>query len=140
MWLLTNFGFFSVVQKPDDGPAGTLTVRSRVKSDLEALREKYLPSMGPIVAHAGTDYEYRAKASREALAVAMLQIALDLDYSNFKNSVAMTQGHKRADIYHKLWEDLWALQDEEKQTPAPATTTEAGSYERKIPLLRRGIV
>lgn len=130
MWLLTNFGFFSIVQKPDDEPAGTLTVRSRVKSDLEALREKYLPSMGTIVAHAGSDYKYRAKVSREALAIAMLRIALDLNYSNFKTSVAKTQGHERADIYHQVWNILHALPDKE-QSPSSSATVAAGSTPHK---------
>jgi hypothetical protein len=35
MWLLTPFGFFSVVNKPGDPH---LTVRSRVRADLDALR------------------------------------------------------------------------------------------------------
>ena len=28
MWLITNFGFFSVVEKPEDQGADTLTVRA----------------------------------------------------------------------------------------------------------------
>ena len=41
MWLITNFGFFSVVEKPDDPKLGTLTVRSRVLEDLESVKEQY---------------------------------------------------------------------------------------------------
>lgn len=37
MWVVTDFGFFSVVQKPGDAEAGTLTVRARVRGDLEAV-------------------------------------------------------------------------------------------------------
>jgi hypothetical protein len=52
MWLFTNIGFFSAVQK-----SGTdcLTIRSRVKGDLETLREKYLPELSPTIGHGGTD-------------------------------------------------------------------------------------
>lgn len=57
MWLMTRFGFFSVVQKPGETD---LTVRARVEADLLALKAAYLPSMGPILANAGTDYQYRA--------------------------------------------------------------------------------
>ena len=46
MWLFTNFGFFSVVQKPGERD---LTVRSRLRSDLERLRERYLPTLGPVI-------------------------------------------------------------------------------------------
>lgn len=48
MWLITPIGFFSIVQKPGDKQNGTLTVRSRVRSDLEALKESYLPGLGQI--------------------------------------------------------------------------------------------
>ena len=44
---------------------------------------------------------------REAMAGAMSQIILDLDYTNFKNSVAENQGYKIASIYSKLWETLY---------------------------------
>jgi len=56
MWLITTLGFFSIVCKPGDKKQGMLTVRSRVKSDLEELRKNYLPGLGTIVEGAGTDY------------------------------------------------------------------------------------
>ena len=69
MWLLTNFGFFSIVQKKDDPKYGTLTVRSRVRADLEALKEKYFKqTMGEIQVNTGSDYKYRAKVPRESMA------------------------------------------------------------------------
>ena len=40
MWAITNFGFFSIVEKPDDEQKRTLTIRARVKADLENLRDK----------------------------------------------------------------------------------------------------
>ena len=63
-------GFFSIVRKPDDVGGGTLTIRARVKSDLEALREHCLPNLGVIEENAGTDYRYRAKAKRGQVAEA----------------------------------------------------------------------
>jgi hypothetical protein len=107
MWLVTNFGFFSVVQKKGDD---ILTVRARVRSDLEALKEKYIPAIGQILEGKGTDYKYRAKVSREDLAEAMRKIVKDIDYSNFKDSVAKKQGYKRASIYGEVWSDLMGLQ------------------------------
>ena len=35
MWLVTTNGFYSIVRKPWDREAGTLTVRARARSDLE---------------------------------------------------------------------------------------------------------
>jgi hypothetical protein len=111
MWLITNFGFFSIVSKADDAEGGTLTIRARAEDDLLALRERYLPGMGMILADAGTDYRYRAKASRTDVANALLQIALDIDYSNFKSSVAERQGRARSNLYHQVWSVLYGLQE-----------------------------
>lgn len=110
MWLITPTGFFSVVQKPDDVDAGTLTLRARVRSDLEALQALWLPLLGPITESRDTDYRYRAKAPREAVAAAMADMVRHLDYSNFKSEVARVQGHRRAATYHHVWDALYPLQ------------------------------
>ena len=118
MWLITNFGFFSVVQKPDDEHTNTLTVRARRKNDLETLRDRYIPEMTQIAVGAGTDYKYRAKGSRDALAAAHARIVQDIDYDNFKNSVARQQGYDRAHVYSKVWDVLYDLQDTEAGSAA----------------------
>ena|SRR3974390_62251 len=92
MWLITSTGFFSIVCKPGDAERGTLTIRSRVRSDLDALRE-YLPSLGAIEEGAGTDYRYRARAKRGDVAKALAKMIQDLDYANFKNEVKKSRGN-----------------------------------------------
>lgn len=116
MWLLTKFGFFSVVEKPEDKPAGTLTVRARVRSDLEALRDRYLPHLTDITENERADYRYRARVSRSDLANAAAAMVRDVDYSNFKVSVAEHQGSGRASVYHDVWESLTRLQRPESPT------------------------
>jgi hypothetical protein len=106
MWLLTSVGFFSVVRKLGEAD---LTVRARSRSDLEALSTEYLPSLGPIIEGAGTDYPYRAHASPDFLAAAVARIVEDIDYSNFKNAVAERQGPDRAHIYGEVWGVLLRL-------------------------------
>lgn len=113
MWVITNFGFFSVVEKPADEKDRTLTVRARVKADLENLRDEYISDLGPIIEDAGTDYKFRAKVPRLDLASALSQIVLDIDYSNFKSSVAKIQGVERSKLYHKLWDVLYRLQSQD---------------------------
>jgi 8-oxo-dGTP pyrophosphatase MutT (NUDIX family) len=113
MWLITNFGFFSVDQKPDDPAAGTLTIRARVKRDLETLRDRYLQDMGPILTDADADYRFRAKAPRSAVAVAAALAIRDIDYANFKGSVAREQGPERCQIYGEAWKALHVLQEPE---------------------------
>lgn len=110
MWLITPVGFFSIVQKPGDKPKGTLTVRSRVRSDLAALKQHFLTGMGPIQESHDTDYRFRAVAPRSEVSAAMARMVDGLDYSNFKSEVGKTQGHKRASLYHKVWDVLYHLQ------------------------------
>lgn len=110
MWLITPIGFFSIVQKPEDMNSETLTIRARVRSDLEALQLRYLPELGSIKESNNTDYRFRAKASKPDVAKVMSQMVLDIDYSNFKNKVAQTQGLDRAHVYHDVWDALYTLQ------------------------------
>lgn len=109
MWLMTPVGFFSVVQKPGDAQARVLTVRARVRADLEALRERVLPELGPIQAHQGTDYAFRAQAPQAAVARAMAALVMDVAYDNFKNEVSRVQGHDRAHAYGEVWHALHEL-------------------------------
>jgi hypothetical protein len=110
MWLMTPFGFFSIVCKPGDMERGTLTIRARVKSDLEALRQHYLPSLDAIVDGGGTDYQYRATAPRDAVAEAIGKAVRQIDYSNFKNEVSARQGQHRAHTYGEIWGALYDLE------------------------------
>lgn len=119
MWLITPVGFFSVVQK-----AGThhLTVRARVKADLEALRTDWLPSLSPTQQGGGTDYPFRATCTHEAWAEALGKMALSLDYSNVKSKVAATQGQARAAVYSQVWHALHGL----SELPPPPTRRSSG--------------
>lgn len=107
MWLFTPFGFYSIVQKPGDTD---LTVRARVRADLDALRARYLPTLGPVQARGGTDYPFRATVAREALADAMAAIARDVTYPNFKNAVAAVSGPNRAHAYFDVWASMARLE------------------------------
>jgi hypothetical protein len=110
MWLITPIGFFSVVQKPGDVAADTLTIRSRVRSDLEALQQHHLPHLGAITKSKNTDYRFRAVAPRAEVAAAMADMVRQLNYSNFKSQVAKTQGAVRSHLYHDVWQVLYRLQ------------------------------
>ena len=69
MWLLTPIGFFSIVLKHVDATTNTLTLRARAKGNLDALRLHDLPSLGPVIANAGTDYRYHAQAPRACVCI-----------------------------------------------------------------------
>lgn len=103
MWLFTRLGFYSIVRKPH---ASDLTVRARVRADLDALRQRYLPQLSPTLVLSGTDYRYRATVSHVALSAAMAAIVMDLEYDNYKSEVAVTQGARRAHVYANVWSVL----------------------------------
>jgi hypothetical protein len=110
MWLMTNIGFYSIVKKEGET---YLTVRARARQDLLDLEARYLPGMGEIEESDKRDYRYRARVPQEVFAEALKEMALDIDYPNFKNSVAATQGKARARLYGDIWARLLDLQREE---------------------------
>ena len=112
--MITTFGFFSVVQKPGDAEAGQLTIRSRVRADLDCLREQYLPSLGQTETDQGTDYKFRAKARKADVAAAAAKAIESIDYGNFKDAVKDQQGSARASTYGEVWNVLYPLQKNEK--------------------------
>ena len=107
MWIFTDVGFFSIVQK-----WGTdfLTVRARVAGDLDRLREKYMPELSGTETTPRNDYPFRATIGHEAFAVGLASLARNLHYDNFKNHVAKTMGYERESVYHDVWAAMLNLQ------------------------------
>ena len=110
MWLVTTIGFFSIVEKEWDRKTNTLTVRARVRGDLDALREQFLPELGSIVESDTADYRFRAQVPRTAFAAAISRMAEAIDYDNFKDAVEERQDHPRAAVYLRVWKVLERLQ------------------------------
>ncbi|WP_413891450.1 hypothetical protein [Candidatus Aalborgicola defluviihabitans] len=79
MWIFTSKSFISIVQKPGD--TDLLTVRARIKSDIEAV----FPG-AKVEVNKGTDYKYRAKVPRQAVATAV-RSGHGFELSNFKSTV-----------------------------------------------------
>ena len=100
MWIFLSNSFISVVQKPGD--TDMLTVRARIEGDIERV----FPD-AKVQANKGTDYKYRAKVSREAVAKALHDQAMAVNYSNFKSSV---KDRKRHDAYLDVWSAMYATQ------------------------------
>ena len=112
MWLITTTGFYSVVPKPWDRKIGTLTVRARSRSDLEALRAAGLPELGEVLEDADADYRFRAQAPKDAVARAVQAQVSAIDYDNFKSAVGKRQGKERAHTYLDVWGALRSIQDD----------------------------
>lgn len=101
MWIFTNFGAFSVVQ--DDKNPHEVMVRSRRRVDLVELRKRYVPDL-VIINTPDNDYHWRAFTTRIAVAEALKQIAYDIDYGNFKDSVRDARLH---DAYVDVWSAMY---------------------------------
>ncbi len=119
MWLVTTFGFYSVVSKPWDRGPQTLTVRARAREDLETLQAKYLPTLGEITEDEAADYRFRAQAPREDVARAFAEAVRDIDYDNFKAAITERMGFARERIYHDAWRAFLAIQ-QRKGSPRSA--------------------
>lgn len=106
MWMITTRGFYSAVQKRND-PPNMLTIRARAREDLENLSD-LLPDI-EIKDGGGTDYPYRTRVLVSDWARVCATLALEVDYSNFKDEVKKKQGKARADIYMRIWSALLSL-------------------------------
>ena len=100
MWIFLSNSFLSVVQKPGD--TDLLTVRARIEGDIERV----FPD-AKVQANKGTDYKYRAKVPRQAVAKALYDQAMSVNYANFKSTV---KDRKRHDAYMGVWSAMYATQ------------------------------
>ena len=106
MWIFLNDAMLSIVQKPAD-KAGTLTVRGRIKGDIERVFPGAM-----VIEGGGTDYRFRANVPRDQVAQAMFDQVMALNYSNFKSTVKDRQRH---DAYLKVWSAMFGYQQGMKQ-------------------------
>ena len=107
MWIFLSDAMLSIVQKPGDAEAGTLTVRARVAGDIERV---FPDAKG--IEGAGTDYRYRATVPRAQVAQAMHDHVMALDYSNFKGSV---KDRPRHDAYLRVWQAMFSFQEQQRR-------------------------
>jgi hypothetical protein len=105
MWIFTNGGFISVVQK--QGDTDTLTVRARVKGDIARVFPGTKETAG-----GGTDYAFRARVPREQVAKAIHDQIMGLSYDNFKNSI-------KNDYHHDLCASVWHVGYRHQAAMAP---------------------
>ncbi len=107
VWLLTPRGFYSAVANRDDPE--TVLVRARVREDLEQLAG--VVGELEILETPDADYRWRTIVSRRAWTGALILMAAEIDYPNFKAEVARRQGHGRAGVYGEVWAALLGLQE-----------------------------
>lgn len=104
MWIMTNVGFISAVDKAKNRRRD-LHVRARAKHHLLNI----FPSLRPqdVQETLGGDYRYRADVARFEVARVIGQMIAAIDYDNFKDSVT-DKPLKRA--YGDVWHTMGELQ------------------------------
>ena len=104
MWIFLTDSFLSIVDK-GDASGETLLVRARKKGDIE----KVFPD-AEVQAGMGTDYQYRARVDRSAVADKVAACIRGIQYANFKSAVSEQTRH---DAYVNVWGAMYAFQTSE---------------------------
>ena len=94
MWIFSQDGFFSIVQKGEQ-----FHVRARRKQDLVNV------GLAPTKSYAGSDYPWRTiLPNRDELLMLLEKLGKSVDYPNFKGRIGeRTDQRNRLGDYHKIW-------------------------------------
>lgn len=126
MWMMTPRGFYSAVQKSADKDTPFLTVRARSKQDLENLADLLPEDVEPYREERWTDYPWRIRIDVADWTKICATLALEIDYSNFKDAVKDRQGAARAKVYSRVW---GALRDIERERSAKVPKQEPMAFD-----------
>jgi hypothetical protein len=107
MWLATQHGFYSIVQKP----AGQFHVRTRCKQDLENLIA--LAAIDAPMHHTTDgDYAWRTIVGQAEVNAIMAALATSIDYPNFKSRIHETPDQEdKLPAYSRLWSQMLTYQE-----------------------------
>lgn len=105
MWLYTQHGCYSAVVYRD----GMITVRSRFRSHLVALKRRFPHAFrnSVITPTPKRDYPYRMGLPQQLWADVVAALVMEQDYSNFKSKVKATVKGPDAAAYNDLLHAVW---------------------------------
>jgi UDP-3-O-acyl-N-acetylglucosamine deacetylase len=103
MWVFTRSGFVSAVFKD-----GALQVRARDRKSLTALSKE---TGATIIATPLADYPYRIAITNDQFASWVSQVALSVNYKNFKSEIADTRGYSFAKPLNQVWSVMHEVED-----------------------------
>lgn len=116
MWLCTQHGFYSIVQKGED----EFHIRARLRRDLENL-QKLGGWKWKIHRSLNADYRFRAVVTRREIAPVFMKLCEAINYSNFKGRIhELPDQRGKGDAYSGFWHSMWSVQ-------ARAEESESGS-------------
>lgn len=106
MWIVTQHGFFNIIEYPNDD--GLLTIKARSRKDLEWVKSQIKTSA--IEESDKADYRFRVKAPFVAVSQLIHTICANINYSKTKDAL-FKANPKRSEIYFCVWDILSAIQD-----------------------------
>jgi hypothetical protein len=109
MWLMTRFGFFSIVM---DNQNKIYKVRARAKKDLQNLLDE-VPQLKnhEILTYPSADYRYRILIDQAQLNALYAHFASTINYGNFKDAIYDIADQKdKLGHYHRVWEEMYGYQ------------------------------
>lgn len=107
MWVFTESGFISIVNK---GERGKLMVRARDRRSLEAVCDRLDLPRTSIYNKEPSDYGFRIQITPAQLSRYLELTVGRIDYSNFKDRVTETRGDAWHDALMSVWSAMYALQ------------------------------
>lgn len=118
MWLFANQGFMSIVamrNRPD-----FLLVRSRMPGHIQ----QYFPK-ARVRETLQADYRFRAVIPRRVVGKVLLDLAMDIGYHNFKDSIPPA-ARRYHDACFGVWRAALGMQDGGLYSPRPVGSPKAG--------------
>lgn len=114
MWILASWGAIMPSRRkntPKNDPRN-IQVRVRRLKDAVYFRDHYLTETldfdTEIVTNAGTDYDARLYIRQDSLAEALAKMALDIDYTSFKDTTTTKfKDNQLHDAYYAIWRVLY---------------------------------
>lgn len=114
MWIMTPYGFFSVVCAHATGPNAAygeanpdlMQIRARNHNHLEALKSRFT-GLPEIDENSGTDYPCRIIAPRDDVLRVVATMAEYVDYTNFKNEAHKATPKDRP--FHNFLMSVWEI-------------------------------
>lgn len=103
MWIVMNDSFISVVEHNTD--EDRVVVRARIEGDLDKIFPEHKQD---IIVTTNSDYRFRLLLDKQYVADRIYQRMLDIDYDNFKDSVAESW---RKAPYYKIWQIMQEVQE-----------------------------
>ena len=113
MWLFTETGYLSAVQKDPTKPV--LSVRARDRRSLADLAGRFDLK---IIQTPMADYPYRVEVPKEQFAKWVTDEVAQINYSNFKNQVAVVRDSKFAKLLGSVWSIMLGAEDKEARGTA----------------------